>query len=98
MSFLLKKLEEVEEIHGDLWIVRSPGSLMVSFKRPKDGIVAKYSLPSFPSLVTVEHKGRKCIERRNCVRISVMPHVQSEVLEMIIDELKTPGAFATNKW
>lgn len=91
---LFAKLQVLEGVLGeDLWITRCAGSLMVSFKQPNKEIVHKYSLPCFQRLITVKKNGKISVERRCCARISVMPHVQLQDIELVLGELREPGAF-----
>ena len=91
VSFLFKKFQDLEKDLGeDLWLSRSPGTLMVCFKQPREDIVLKYSLACDKLLVETKQGG---LERRLYSHISVMPHVQEDLIERIMNELMSPGAF-----
>ena len=91
VSFLFKKFQDLEKDLGDdLWLSRSPGTLMVCFKQPREDIVLKYSLACDKLLVETK---QGALERRLYSHISVMPHVQEDLIERIMNELMSPGAF-----
>ena len=90
-KFAYKKLQELEKELGiDLWLSRSPGSLFICFKQPREDIVHKYSLACNTLLVkTTQGK----LERRLYCHLCVMPHVNKELIEDFIKALKMPGSF-----
>ena len=91
VAFAFKLLRELEKDLGDdLWLSHSPGSLFICLKPPKEEIVVKYSLASH--VVLVQSKRGK-IERKIVARICVMAHVDQELIEEFVEELRQPGAF-----
>ena len=90
-KFTLKKFQDLEKsLEQDLWLSRSPGSLLICFKQPRKDIVRKYSLACNTLLVKTK---QGTSEKRLFSHICVMPHVCEELIEKFINELMEPGAF-----
>ncbi|QKS70042.1 histidine decarboxylase [Paenalkalicoccus suaedae] len=79
----LQKLEE--ELNSTLWVERSPLSLTLRFKRPSEKIIYKYSL----SCEELYVDGAK----RGYAHIFCMNHVTEDLIDQLVEDLRTPGAF-----
>ena len=79
----LKKLEV--DIEQDLWVMHSPSSLAVCFKRPNDVILRKYCIPG--------HWLNIGGEWRQYVHIYIMDGVTRSKVDELVEALRTPGAF-----
>jgi histidine decarboxylase len=79
----LKALEETLAV--DLWVERTPLSLTIRFKQANPEIIFKYSLSS----ETLYVNGQK----RAYSHIFIMPHVTTELIDRLIEDLRQPDAF-----
>jgi histidine decarboxylase len=80
------KLQELADtLPGPIWMARSPLSLTIRFRKPNDAIVFKYSL----SAETLSVDG----EMRPYVHIYVMQSATKDKLDLLLAELRQPGAF-----
>ena len=79
----LKKLEV--DIEQDLWVMHSPSSLAVCFKRPKEEILRKFCLSG--------HWLNIGGEWRQYVHIYIMDGVTRSKVDELVEALCTPGAF-----
>lgn len=79
LKALEKRLEE------DLWIEHTPLSLTIRFKQANPDIIFKYSLSS----ETLYVNGQK----RAYNHIFTMPHVTTDLLDRLIEDLSQPDAF-----
>ena len=79
----LKKLEI--NIKQDLWVMHSPSSLAVCFKRPNEEILRKFCLSG--------HWLNIGGEWRQYVHIYIMDGVTRSKIDELVEALHTPGAF-----
>ena len=79
----LKKLEA--DIKQDLWIMHSPSSLAVCFKRPGEEILRKFCLSG--------HWLSIAGGWRQYVHIYIMDGVTRSKIDELVEALRTPGAF-----
>lgn len=79
----LKKLEA--EIGEDLWVMRSPSSLAVCFKRPSEKLVRKFRLSG--------HQLNIDGVQRQYVHIYIMDGVTRSIIDNLVEYLRMPGAF-----
>ena len=92
VAFALKLLRELEKDLGeDLWLSHSHGSLFICLKPPKEEIVLKYSLFVCNVLLVQSKQGK--LKNRLVARICIMSHVDEELIEEFVKELREPGAF-----
>ena len=84
--YATRRLKDVEaEVQQDLWVIHSPASLAVCFKKPNKSIMEKYSL----TRSWLRFKG----EWRQYVHFFVMDGVTRSRVDEIVDDLRMPGAF-----
>ena len=79
----LKKLEA--DIKQDLWVMHSPPSLAVCFKRPNEEILRKFCLSG--------HWLNIAGEWRQYVHIYIMDGVTRSKIDELVEVLHTPGTF-----
>ena len=79
----LKKLEV--EIGEDLWIIHSPSSLAVCFKRPNEKILRKFCLSGH--WLNIDGVWRQY------VHIYIMSGVTTSIIDELIENLRSPSAF-----
>ena len=86
VKYAVKRLTELQEKIGiDLWVMNTPPSLSVVFRRPKSHIVHKYSLSI--SNLFIESQARPMAQ------LYAMKHVTNELIDSFLDDLTTPDAF-----
>ena len=86
LAYALKELKTVETLTGtDLWVTNVEPSIAIVFRRPNDKIAIKYSLPNF----------YLCIDGsiRHMTHIFIMKHVTTELIDALVIDLMSPGAF-----
>ena len=84
--YATRRLKDVEaEVQQDLWVIHSPASLAVCFKKPNKSIMEKYSL----TRSWLRFKG----EWRQYAHFFVMDGVTRSRVDEIVDDLWMPGAF-----
>ena len=79
----LKKLEV--DIEQDLWVMHSPSSLAVCFKRPNEAVLMKFCLSG--------HWLNIAGEWRQYVHVYIMDGVTRSKIDELVEVLHTPGAF-----
>ena len=86
VKYAVKRLTELQEKIGiDLWVMNTPPSLSVVFRRPNSHIVHKYSLSI--SNLFIESQARPMAQ------LYAMKHVTNELILSFLDDLTTPDAF-----
>ena len=81
-----QKLKTLEaNIKQDLWVMHSPSSLAVCFKRPNEEILRKFCLSGHWLNITGEW--------RQYIHIYIMDGVTRSKIDELIEVLHTPGAF-----
>ena len=84
-----KKLEKLEKQIGiDIWVTRTPLSLAIRFKKPRDDIVFKYTLAN----ETVSLEGNPP-PTRTYTHVYVMGFTTRGKLKELLADLRTEGAF-----
>jgi histidine decarboxylase len=83
-----EKLKQLEaDIGEDLWVMHSPSSLAVCFKRPNEEIFRKFCLSGH----------WLCVDGiwRRYVHIYIMPGVTEAIIDELIERLCMPGSFCS---
>ena len=86
LTYTLKKLETVERLTGiDLWVTNVEPSIAIVFRMPNDKIAIKYSLPNFSLCIdgNIQHM----------THVFIMKHVTTELIDALVIDLMSPGAF-----
>ena len=76
---------ELSKFPQDIWLKYSPLTLSIRFKKPNDEITHKYTL----AVETIPEDG----EERTYIHIYLMGHVTKELIDNLIADLKSPGAW-----
>ena len=77
--------EELNKFPQDIWLKYSPLTLSIRFKKPNDEITHKYTL----AVETILEEG----EERTYIHLYIMGHVTKEVIDRLLADLKSPGAW-----
>ena len=86
VTYAVRQFHELQRILGiDLWVINTPPSLSILFRRPNARIIQKYSLSSTTLCINYE--------KQPIVQICVMQHVTTDKIDSLIEDLKVPGAF-----
>jgi len=90
VKYAYEELQKVQaDIGKDLWINYTPLTLALWFRKPNDDIIHKYSLSA--DSLTVDG------EDRSYVHIYLMAGVTKETIDSLMQDLRTPDAFTTEK-
>ena len=86
VEYAVNRLTELQgKIGIDLWVMNTPPSLSVGFRRPNVRVSQKYSL-SFNNLVIES-------QVRPMAQLYAMKHVTKELIDAFVDDLSAPDAF-----
>ena len=77
------------KITGDIWLVYTPLTLSIRFKKPNDKITFKYTLAVENILVNGEE--------RSYVHIYMMGHVTKDTINSLITDLQSPDAWESDQ-
>ena len=79
---------ELKRFPQDIWLEYSPLTLSIRFKKPNDEITHKYTL----AVETILEEG----EERTYIHLYIMGHVTKALIDNLIADLKSPGAWETD--